>query len=422
MCLMSILCIGYAKVRIEITQGVDIAHPIGIIPFQWKADEVIPENIDKIISADFCNTGKFYVLPESRLPQRPTNVSEINPINWSSIGIYVIIIGQLELIGNDNYVITYQLVNTSGQSRTIILHNKYKVNKKWLRYAAHTISDEVFEKLTGIKGIFCTRIAYIVHWINHNKYPYELYISDYDGYNQISIYRSSEPLMSPSWSPDGDTLVYVTFVNRHAVLMMHTLSNGDVRQVANFPQHNGAPSFSPDGKKIAFALSKTGSLNIYIMDLISGKISQITNNRNNNTEPNWFPDGQNLVYTSDYGGSPQIYKINIINRESQRLSWSGISNQNAIVSTDGKFLILVNKNKTQHIAKLDLSTGAIQILTNTLLDETPSLSPNDNMIIYSTMQSSGYILQLISTDGKFKAYLPITDGGEVRFPAWSPYL
>ncbi len=193
------------------------------------------------------------------------------------------------------------------------------MNKQWLRYAGHTASDEVFEKLTGIKGAFRTRIAYVVQ-TNGGQFPYELRVSDYDGYNQFVVHRSPQPLMSPAWSPDGSKLAYVTFESGRSALVIQTLANGAVRQVASFPRHNGAPAFSPDGSKLAFALSKTGSLNLYVMDLASGQIRQVTDGRSNNTEPTWFPDSQNLAFTSDQAGRPQVYKVNINGGAPQRIT------------------------------------------------------------------------------------------------------
>lgn len=411
----------HAEVRIEITQGVNTARPIGVVPFKWVGAGAAPEDIGGIVAADLRNSGKFNPLDASRLPQQPASAQEVQPAAWTALGIDAVVIGQVQANADGSYQVSYQLVDTAGSPGSVLAQNSYKVTKQWLRLAAHSSSDEVFEKLTGIKGAFRTRIAYVVQ-TNGGQFPYELRVADYDGYNQFVVHRSPQPLMSPDWSPDGSKLAYVTFESGKSALVIQTLSNGAIRQVASYPRHNGAPAFSPDGSKLAFALSKSGSLNLYVMDLASGQTRQITDGRYNSTEPTWFPDSQTLAFTSDQAGAPQIYKMNINGGAAQRITWEGGQNQNADVSTDGKSMVMISSGGgAQHVAKQDLETGAVQTLTNTFLDETPRMAPNGTMVIYSSTQGMGAVLQLVSTDGRFKARLPATDG-QVKSPAWSPYL
>ncbi|MDU5332688.1 Tol-Pal system beta propeller repeat protein TolB, partial [Enterobacter hormaechei] len=386
----------HATVSIDITDWNDSARPIGVVPFQWAGPGAAPEDIGGIVAADLRNSGKFNPLDRSRLPQQPGTAQEVQPAAWSALGIDAVVVGQVTPAPDGGYNVAYQLVDTGGAPGTVLAQNTYKVNKQWLRYAGHTASDEVFEKLTGIKGAFRTRIAYVVQ-TNGGQFPYELRVSDYDGYNQFTVHRSPQPLMSPAWSPDGSKLAYVTFESGRSALVIQTLSNGAVRQVASFPRHNGAPAFSPDGTKLAFALSKTGSLNLYVMDIGSGQIRQVTDGRSNNTEPTWFPDSQNLAFTSDQAGRPQVYKVNINGGAAQRITWEGSQNQDADVSADGKTMVMVSTaGGQQHIAKQDLVTGGVQVLSSTFLDETPSLAPNGTMVIYSSSQGMGSVLNLVS--------------------------
>lgn len=402
-----------AEVRIVIDEVMDSARPIAVVPFKWNGPGVAPADIAEIISADLRNSGKFNPLAVNKMPQQPTAASEVNPEAWSALGIEAVIVGQITP-ANGGYNIAYQLVDTLGAPGSVLSQNQYAVIQKWLRYGAHTVSDEAFEKLTGIRGAFRTRIAYVVQKNGGTK-PYEVRVADYDGFNQFIISQSSQPFMSPTWSPDGKKLAYVTFENKKAQIVLQDIGSGSRRVVASFSGHNGAPAFSPDGSRLAFASSKDGVLNIYVMNLESGQVSQLTSGSGNNTEPSWSPDGQMIVFTSDRAGSPQVYRMSASGGGVSLIGGRG-SGQ---ISADGNTLVMIDASN--NIVKRDLVSGSSEVLSSTFLDESPSISPNGIMIIYSSTQGLGKVLQLVSTDGRFKARLPGNDG-QVKFPAWSPYL
>lgn len=401
------------EVRIIIDQGVDSARPIAVVPF--KSNGSVPENIAEIVAADLRNSGKFNPIPVNRMPQQPGSASEVTPDAWASLGIDAVVVGQVTVMGGD-YNIAYQLVDTIGASGTpgaVLAQNSITVSGKWLRYGAHTVSDEVFEKLTAIKGAFRTRIAYVVQ---KNNSSYEVRVADYDGYNQFIVNRSNQPIMSPAWSADGKKLAYVSFENRKSQLVIQDLGSSARRVAAAFDGHNGAPAFSPDGSRLAFSSNKDGVLNIYVINLGSGQISQLTSGAGNNTEPSWTPDGR-ILFTSDRSGSPQVYVMSASGGGASLLG-SGGRSYSGQMTADGKTLVMISGDS---IVKRDMASGSTEVLSSTFLDESPSISPNGIMIIYSSTQGLGKVLQLVSADGRFKARLPGSDG-QVKFPAWSPYL
>jgi TolB protein len=413
-----------AEVRIVITEGAKTARPIAVVPFKWQGAGEVPQDISAIIASDLRHSGLFNPLAINQLPQRPSTVSALDPACWRALGIDTVVIGQIQPGKADHFLISYQLIDVTQLSRTtgsVLEQNQCQVTAEWLRYAAHRISDSIFEKLTALKGAFNTRIAYVVQ-THQGQYPYELRLSDYDGHHQKTIYRSSAPMMSLAWSPDGRQLAYVTFEHQRSELILHDLASKKRKQLAAFPRHNGAPAFSFDGTKLALALSKGGSLKIYLLDLKNEKMIRLTEGLSNDTEPAWHPDGRSLIFTSDRGGHPEIYQIQLADSQIQRLTWEGLQNQGGKISPDGRSLIMVNRGSDgYHIAKQDLETGRVQVLTSTFLDQTPSISPNGTMIIYSSTEQPGKVLQLVSMDGRFKARLLATEG-QVKFPAWSPYL
>jgi len=408
--------------EIIIDRGVENPIPVAIVPFSWsQAASVPPIDLASIISSDLKRSARFAAMDEEDLPQRPDDFQKINFKDWQLLGMENLVIGQLNLDDNGNYTVDFRLVDVYKGKQ--IAGFRIPSTKSQLRRTAHEISDIIYEKLIGVRGAFATRVAYITFIKNRDgTKKYTLQIADADGYNPQILLETPEPLLSPSWSPDGKKLAYVSFERRNSEIYIQDIQTGAREKVASNPGINSAPSWSPDGSRLAMTLSKDGNAEIYIMHLPTKQLRRVTQNGAIDTEPVWSNDGRKLAFTSDRGGGPQIYEIAINGGKPKRLTFDGPYNARPVYSPDGEHIAMVNGDSgVYRIAILNRRSGSFTILTDTRLDESPSFSPNGHMIIYTHTGGRGTELAAVSVDGYVHQRLALQEG-QVREPAWGPYL
>jgi len=407
-----------AELRIEITRGVDNAVKVAVVPFEWRGKRRLPIEVDEVISADLGLSGRFAALPSSQMLSLPNESGEVLPRDWRILGVEYLVIGYLE--PRDAQVrLHFELYDVLR--RTVVARQAIDGVAGDLRDMAHHVSDVVFEELTGIEGAFSTRIMYVTAVDRSDRREFSLNIADADGHRVRKVLVSNEPILSATWSPDGRMIAYVSFEkDGRPAIYLHEVSTGNRQILTSFAGLNGAPSFSPDGTQIALVLSKDGNPDIYILDLETRRLRRITRHYGIDTEPSWTPDGEALIFTSNRGGQPQIYQLRLADFQIQRLTFEGDYNAKASLLQDGSGLIMVHRREgIFHIALLDLKRGRLTVLTETTLDESPSVAPNGSMLIYATLDKGEGILAAVSIDGGVKFNLPSSEG-DVREPAWSP--
>ena len=409
------------EANIRVTSGADRAIPIAVVPFGWQGGSVLPEDLAQIIGNDLRNTGMYEPIPRQNMISLPTQGSEIIYRDWQALGAQYVLVGQVAPAAG-RLQVQYALFNVTTQQQVVAGNVAGGMDQ--LRDMAHHIADQAFEKLTGIKGAFSTRMLYVTaERFSANNTRYTLQRSDYDGARAVTLLQSREPILSPRFAPDGRRIAYVSFEQRKPRIFVQHIDTGRREQITNFEGLNGAPAWSPEGNRLAFVLSRDGNPEIYVLDLTTKHMQRVTNHAAIDTEPFWGADGQTLYFTSDRSGKPQIYKQRI-GGAAERVTFKGNYNANPKLSADEKTLVMIHRQEGFTVFKVaaqDLLTGNLRILSDTSLDESPTVAPNGVMVIYATRQQGRGVLVLASTNGRVRLPIP-TAQGEIREPSWSPYL
>ena len=409
------------QLEVDLIGGRAQAMPIAIVPMPYQGAAGAPQtDVAKIVAADLERSGQFRALPADSMAEKPVRGSEIQFPTWKALRQDYLVVGRVMDAGDGGYRVEYELFDVARQER--LLGEIKTARGNAMRDVAHQMADAIYEKILGVRGAFWSRIAYITQTGVGKDARYALMVADSDGWNPQSVVRSSEPLLSPSWSADGRKLAYVSFERGNSSIYIQDITTGARELVAAFRGINGSPAFSPDGRKLALTLSRSGNPEIYMMDLGSKALTQLTQQIGIDTEPTWSADGASLYFTSDRSGRPQIYRMSASGGGATRVTFQGSYNASASVSWDGKKIAMVQGNGNNYrIAIMDSSTGSARWdnLSPGSLDESPSFAPNASMVLYAAREGRG-VLYAASADGRVRQRLMLS-GGDVREPAWSPY-
>jgi len=405
---------AHAQLRVDISGTGAQQYPIAVADFGGDpASDQAARLVSDIIRANLTRTGQFRLV-SAAYATLDVN-SDIVHADWHARGADTVAYGSVIRTADGRYNVRYRLADTVFQAQ--LDGYSYVGSEAELRRLAHRVSDRIYEKITGVRGAFATRIAYVLKRTD----TYELHIADADGQNQQVALRSSEPIISPAWSPDGTQLAYASFQTGKPVVYVHSLS-GQQTAVANYKGNNSAPAWSPDGKRLAVALTRDGLSQLYSVAASGGDLKRLTNSPLIDTEPAYSPDGATLYFTSDRSGSPQIYRMPASGGPAQRVTFEGNHNITASVSPDNRTLVYATRRDGNYrIMALDLERGVETPLTYGPDDLSPSFAPNGMHVLYAAQQNGRSILATVSSDGRVYQTLAVANG-EVREPVWGPFL
>jgi TolB protein len=409
-----------AELRIEITQGVSEAVPIAVIPFGFAGDGGPPLDVAAVIDGDLASSGRFAPMDRRDMVSKPTRPEEVRLEDWRLLKTDIVVIGQLRPGGEGRYEVDFHVFDVFRGEPLMAFSLTAPAGN--LRGAGHRIADMIFERLTGVPGIFSTRIAYVTVDRSGGQSRYRLWLADADGARQTAIAESPQPIMSPAWSPDGRRIAYVSFESGVSRVFVQEVATGKREVVSGQPGINGAPAWSPDGRRLALVLGGVeGNLDIHVLELESRQLRRLTRHAAIDTEPAWAPDGRSIYFTSDRAGGPQVYRVGLDGESPRRVTFEGAYNARPRISPDGEQLAVVHNDRGNYrIALFDLRRGGMRVLSDGRQDESPSFAPNGSMLIYATREGGKGVLAATSTDGRVRQRIATTEG-EVREPVWSPY-
>lgn len=408
--LLCMACSVHAELSIEISGAGEHQVPVSVVHF--GGEEAVPgQTISSVVSNDLMRTGLFKLVdPAGRSPHEP---GEVNYSEWP--GVDALLIGKVRPLDAGRVEVRFRLLDMVRHIELIALSVTARSDQ--VRAIGHRVADLVYEKLTGSPGVFSTRIAYV----NREGKNYRLVVADSDGYGEQTLLALNEPIMSPSWSPDGSQLAYVSFERGHASVFVQSLATRQRTLLADFPGSNSAPTWSPDGKQLALVLSREGSSQIYIVRSDGKDLRRITFSEAIDTEPAFSPDGKYLLFTSDRGGSAQIYKVGAEGGYAERLTFEGDNNFSARFNPDGKSFVFSHfVGGVFYIAVQDFETRQMQVLTGGGWEKKPSFAPNGKLVLFATESQGRGILATVSSDGRVKQKM-VAQRGDIREPIWGPF-